>query len=124
MSDKCILIVDDEEAIRFSLKLFLEDFGWQVFEAADPDEALEQLKRQEIPLALIDIRLAGKSGNRLIVDALGLQPRLKVLIHTGSIDYSVPEELRQLGLSDDCIVRKPQPDLMAFEKRLAQALES
>ncbi len=111
---KSILVLDDEEAIRLSLEMFLGDFGWQVHTAPDGATALELLANNRIGLALVDVRLAGESGNRFIVEALKEQPQLKILIHTGSIDYAVPEELRKLGIGEDQVVRKPQPDLMRF----------
>ncbi|TYO96649.1 response regulator receiver domain-containing protein [Geothermobacter ehrlichii] len=111
---KRILVLDDEEAIRLSLEMFLGDFSWQVHTAADTATALKLIEHNCIDLALVDVRLAGESGNRFIVEALKIQPKLKVLIHTGSIDYAVPPELQKLGIGEAQVVRKPQPDLMRF----------
>ncbi|MCB0829268.1 MAG: response regulator, partial [Solirubrobacterales bacterium] len=40
-----ILVVDDERAIRRLLRMYLSDAGFTVAEAADGDQALEQVRR-------------------------------------------------------------------------------
>ncbi len=57
-----ILIIDDEEAIRFSLRGVLEDEGHEVLEAATGEEALEILGKEMPDLLFLDIWLPGMDG--------------------------------------------------------------
>ena len=57
-----ILTVEDDERIRTSVKLALEDEGWTVVEAANGEAALEQFGRAPTDVVLIDIMLPGIDG--------------------------------------------------------------
>ncbi len=57
-----ILIIDDEEDIRASLRGVLEDEGYEVLDAADGEQGLELFTRQEPGLVFLDIWLPGKDG--------------------------------------------------------------
>ena len=65
-----ILIIDDEEPIRFSLRGILEDEGYEVLEAATAEEGLEVADAESPDLAFLDIWLPG-------MDGLTAQTRLK-----------------------------------------------
>ena len=57
-----ILVADDEKDIRSVLRLYLEDAGYEVVEAADGLQALEALESQEIDLCLLDIMMPELDG--------------------------------------------------------------
>jgi two-component system nitrogen regulation response regulator NtrX len=57
-----ILIVDDEEMIRGSLRGILEDEAYGVLEAASGEEALAMLSRREVSAILLDIWMDGIDG--------------------------------------------------------------
>ncbi len=57
-----ILVVEDDERIRTAVRLALEKEGWEVFEAASGEEALEIFKNQICDIVLIDIMLPGIDG--------------------------------------------------------------
>ncbi len=58
-----ILVVDDEENIRKSLKMILEYEGYSFLEAADGEEALKRLEETVgLDLVLLDVKLPGKDG--------------------------------------------------------------
>jgi len=86
-----ILIVDDEEGIRFGLKSLFNREGFQVFSAEDESSALNLLQNEEIDVALFDVRLKGTDGVVLLRKALKLVSDLTVIMITGhgSIDSSV-----------------------------------
>jgi len=50
-----VLIVDDEAAIRESLRGVLEDEGYSVADAASGEVGLEQVQRKSFDLVLLDI---------------------------------------------------------------------
>src|SRR5512136_1592132 len=57
-----ILVIDDEECIRFTFKTFLEEEGYQVVCAENFDDALAHVSGTEIDLVFADIILEGKTG--------------------------------------------------------------
>jgi DNA-binding response OmpR family regulator len=59
---KRILIIDDEEIIRKFLKLNLLRWGYEVKEATDGIEALEQLDHDNYDLLICDILMPNKDG--------------------------------------------------------------
>ena len=89
--DSRILIVDDEEGIRFALGSMFKREGFQVFAAGDDISALKILKDEKVDVALFDIRLKGSDGVDLLKKALKLDPDLTAIMITGhgSIDSSV-----------------------------------
>ena len=60
-----ILTVEDDERIRTAVKLALEDEGWVVAEADSGESALEQFRREQTDVVLIDIMLPGIDGFEL-----------------------------------------------------------
>jgi len=57
-----ILTVEDDERIRTSVRLALEDEGWTVEEAASGEDALNAFTAQAADVVLIDIMLPGIDG--------------------------------------------------------------
>jgi DNA-binding NtrC family response regulator len=107
-----ILIVDDETMIRENLKAYLEDEGWRVaaFESVAP--ALGWLRAGgACRVCIMDMRLPDMDGNSAIRVLHQLYPEMEFLIHTGSSSYSLPEDLRAMGLDDDQVYHKPLSDM-------------
>jgi CheY-like chemotaxis protein len=63
---KKILIVDDEEVIRKFLKIHLVKLGYDVMEAADGAQAVEQLGKDDFDLLICDILMPKKDGWEVI----------------------------------------------------------
>ena len=59
---KTILVVDDEENIRFLYKEELTDEGYEVILAGNADEALEKIGQQRPDLITVDIKMPGMDG--------------------------------------------------------------
>jgi CheY-like chemotaxis protein len=61
-----ILIVDDEEVIRKFIKIHLLKLGYEVAEAADGEQAMEQLGKDDFDLLICDILMPKKDGWEVI----------------------------------------------------------
>ncbi len=57
-----LLVVEDDDRIRASLRLALRDEGYQVDDARDATEGLEHFRREEPDLVLLDVLLPGMDG--------------------------------------------------------------
>lgn len=108
---KPFLILDDEETIRHSIAAFMEDEGYQVFQADSSEQALNILRAHKIDEAVVDIRLPGEDGNTFMLEARKINPAIRFVIHTGSADYVLPESIRRLGVTDEMVLIKPATDL-------------
>jgi DNA-binding NtrC family response regulator len=115
VSQTRVLVVDDEPSIRNSLVEFLEDCQFDVTEADSAESALELIARSSFHVALVDIRLPRLDGDSLILQAHEIRPTMSFIIHTGSVEYKLPEALRSLGINPDQVFLKPQMDLMVFK---------
>ena len=88
----CVLLVEDEAAIRLTLVDFLEDVGLRVLDAEDASSALSILNNPPEPVTVLvtDLRLgSGENGLMLAAKARQKMPHLRVVYETGS-----PELLR------------------------------
>ncbi len=77
-----ILIVDDEPGLRKGLGNVLELRDFIVLEAAGGTEALEVLRREDIDLALLDVKLGGEDGLEVLRRLKAEEPRLPVIMIT------------------------------------------
>lgn len=80
---RSMLVVDDEETIRWALReLFMQD-GWQVHCAADGDEAGRLVGENAYDFMVTDLKMPGLSGVELIRKARDRNPGLGVMVLTG-----------------------------------------
>ncbi len=85
-----ILIVDDEKHTREGLREFLED-DYDVYLAASADEAFNVLESEPFDIVLTDLRMAGKSGMKVIDKALSLpKPPICIMMTAyGTVETAV-----------------------------------
>lgn len=97
-----ILLIDDEESIRFLIRTFLEAEGVKVFDTEDPIEALNILKEQKIDFVISDVVMPNNGGVAFIKQAKLHNPSLNYLFISGYIGTDDPEQI--IG---DAILYKP-----------------
>ncbi len=78
-----LLIADDEKNIREGLAMSLEMDGYNVFLAADGQEALNLLNSKDIDLIITDLRMPVVSGQELLKKTISSYPGLPVIVLTG-----------------------------------------
>jgi DNA-binding response OmpR family regulator len=81
---KKVLVVDDEDTIRKFLKIHLVKDGYDVKEAVDGEQAIDQLKRDRFDLMICDLMMPKKNGWEVIqeVRSHSATKRLPVIILT------------------------------------------
>ncbi len=105
MNKRCILIAEDDSAIRQALADTLEGAGYAVLQAADGKEALGLLLTRGIDLALLDVNMPGINGFKLL-KIMGKEcPGIPSIILTAHGEES--ERVRGLELGADDYVVKP-----------------
>ena len=112
-----ILLVDDEESFRSRLAKAFTNRGFTVYQAANVDEALEQIKTNGPVMAVVDLKMPGKSGLDLIREAKELVPEIRIVVLTGYGSIATATEAVKLG----ALYYLPKPAdvddiLNAFEK--------
>lgn len=119
-----VLVVDDEPLIADSLLVYLQDEGMEVITADSGEEALELARTSGgFNVCIMDMRLPGVDGNRAIRELASLYPTMKFVIHTGSVDYSLPDDLRSLGVSENYLFRKPLSDMASLADAVRELVE-
>lgn len=107
-----VLVVDDEPFILTGLRVFLEDEGMQVVCAASGEEAVDVLRGDSgYDVCIMDMRLPGMNGDTTIRALHEICTTLKFIIHTGSSDYSIPDDLHAMGITGAQYFPKPQADM-------------
>lgn len=115
-----LLIVDDEKHTREGLRAALED-DYDIYLAASADEAFNVLEAERFDLVLTDLRMAGKSGLKVIDYCLKLPvPPITIMMTAyGTVDTAVQAMKR--GAHD--FLTKPV-NLEKLELLLKRALHS
>ena len=94
-----LLICDDEEGIRESLKLILEN-EYDIVFATSGEEAIETMKSSPVNLVILDIKMPKKDGLETLKELKRINPAAKVIIATGYKSVDTAHEASQLGASD------------------------
>jgi len=96
-----ILVVDDEETIRKSLRMILEYEGYQFLEAEDGEKALEIIEETVgLGLVLLDVKLPGMSGLEVLAELEKRQYVPEVIMVSGHGTVQTAVEATKLGAFD------------------------
>ena len=79
----CCLIVDDSDLYRDRLAEAVRERGYRVLTADGYDAAVEQVRRQPPGLAVVDLKMPGRSGLELVRTLRELSPETKCVVVTG-----------------------------------------
>ena len=103
-----ILLVDDEEMVRFVCKRMLGQYGWEVLTAADGPEAI-RLFRQDagrITCVLLDLSMPQMDGVAVFRELRAIKADAKVILSSGyGSDQSAGQRLSEEGLNG--FIQKP-----------------
>ena len=103
-----VLIVDDDEAVRDSLKLLLEAVSLRVVTYASGDQLLADLDTLEQSVILLDIRMPGTGGMEVLRTLGEVAPEHVVIMITGHGDVPMAVRAMRLGAVD--FIEKPFAD--------------
>ena len=96
MPHATILIVDDEDLIRWSLRERLRSDGYDIVEAGTGRDALEQF-RDGVDLVLLDYRLPDMDGLSVLREMKKINPDILVILLTALVSVEAAVEAMKLG---------------------------
>ncbi len=94
---RTLLVVDDDDAFRTRLVRALNERGLDTSSAANYDEAMMAARADTPELALVDLRLPGKSGLELVRDLKELDGTTRIIVLTGYGSIATAVQSLQLG---------------------------
>src|SRR5688500_5169692 len=103
-----ILIIDDERAIRSTLREILEYEDYHVVDVDNGIDGLEILKKDTIDLVLCDIKMGRMDGMEVLSEAQMIKPDLPFIMISGHGTVETAVEASKKGAYD--FISKP-PDL-------------
>ncbi len=87
-----ILVVDDQASMRLTLKGILSKKGYEVFVAGDGLQALEEIKKRDYSLVIMDIKMPGLNGVDAYIKIKEINPRVPVIMMTA---FALEDEIRR-----------------------------
>jgi CheY-like chemotaxis protein len=105
-----LLVVDDEEAICFSMRDYFSQHGYKVDTASEMEEAEGLIKATDYKVIIQDLRLGvtrHPDGIEIIKLVHELNPDTRIVVLTSYGSQEVEEEARRAGA--DAFLRKPKP---------------
>jgi CheY-like chemotaxis protein len=99
----CVLVVDDDDAIRYSLARWLKERDVRVIEAANTRDAIEMVRDASfidvrVDGLLVDYQLPDATGCRVILEFADEFPGVPMALMTGKNDLSLELWLRTRGI--------------------------
>jgi DNA-binding NtrC family response regulator len=95
-----VLVVDDEENMRFFLGEAMKKQGYEVVTLPDTEAALDVIAQEEFDLAILDIRLPGLSGIEAISRIRQINPSIVPIIMTAYGSKQLALEAVKVGAYD------------------------
>src|SRR3989344_2107170 len=102
MKKLIVLVADDDADMRGMMEEFLLCWGYTVILAADTDEALAVLNREEVDIVWSDEQMPGGGGAAVLEASKRLKPDRPVIVCSGTADES---EFMERGAT--AVIRKP-----------------
>ena len=83
MTTVSILVIDDDEAMRSTVRKILEREGYEVREARDGEEGLRLFRQRAADVVVTDLIMPGKEGIETIVELREEAPDIRILVISG-----------------------------------------
>ncbi len=121
MTERKILVVEDEYLIRWTLQKNLEKAGYSVVQAETGEEALQKVKEEAPDVMLLDIQLPGMDGYEVLEKALKVDQSIIPIMITAFEDVDRVVKAIKLGAFD--YIAKPF-DFSKVHLSVEKALEA
>jgi two-component system response regulator HydG len=115
-----ILIVEDNDTLRAGMKVYLEEAGFSVHEAATGVEAVRKLESESFPVVVSDIKLGDLTGVDVLKKAKEINTSTEVILMTAYATVETAVQALRLGAFD--YIQKPF-ELEQLKHRVETALK-
>ncbi|MBF0259380.1 MAG: hybrid sensor histidine kinase/response regulator [Desulfamplus sp.] len=116
-----ILIIDDDDEIRESMKGFLEDYNYKVVDAENGLQGLEYFERESPDLVLCDLIMPEVDGIEVLRTIIKKAPDIPIIIVSGTFNISDTVEALKMGAWD--YISKPLLDMTILLHSIDKALQ-
>jgi PAS domain S-box-containing protein len=116
-----VLIIDDENAIRQSIRFYLEDYEYVVLEAENGRLGLERFMEARPDLVLVDLRMPEMDGLEVLSIITKESPDIPIIVMSGTGVVGDAVEALHIGAWD--YLFKPFEDLTVLHHAIERALE-
>ncbi len=120
-----VLLVDDDQRLRSRMVRAFAERGYETHEAGDYDEAIAIASEESTELAVVDLRMPGKSGLELVQELHRIDKATKIVVLTGYGSIATALEAVRLGATH--YLTKPadvDEVIAAFDRRSDEPLEA
>ena len=111
-----ILVVDDEEVLRYMVISSLKEEGYEVDGAEDGEQAIEIIQSRPYDLVLLDIQMPVVDGIGVLKFVKERHPNAEVIMLTAISDVNVAVECMKLG-SSEFLIKPVDPDALSARVR-------
>jgi two-component system response regulator (stage 0 sporulation protein F) len=115
---KRILVLDDEEHIRTYYTMELEDEGYRVTAVEECRKGLERIKKGEVDLLILDIRMPDMDGREVLSQVRDIDINLPIVISSA---YPIYKQEFGVWAADDFFVK--EHDLTKLKEKVRKLLE-
>src|SRR5262249_30775920 len=95
-----VLFVDDEQALRETMRLELPRLGHEITVCADGKAAVKELEKSVFDAAILDLRMPGMSGMEVLEHLKKLSPDTEAVVMTGHASIETATMAMRLGAAD------------------------
>ena len=104
MSDKTILVVEDNDFVRMQICKFLSDDGFDTVESTDGQEALSLISKN-VDMAIVDVRMEPMNGFDFVRTLRADDDNTPVIVVTGDENTDILSEASKLDIM--AVLKKP-----------------
>jgi len=97
---KNILVVDDDKSARTTFSSVLRKEGYRVTAVENGYEAIKAIAEESFDLALVDLRMPGLDGIKVLEKIKSRRPETRVIIYTGYGSVTTAVEAMRKGAAD------------------------
>ena len=78
-----VLVIDDEELVRATIREMFEESGYEACEAADGEQGLRVVEESPMDLVIVDILMPKREGIETIIELQRRDPGMKIIAISG-----------------------------------------
>lgn len=98
-----IVVLDDVMDAGILIKKILEKKGHEVFPFTEEEEAINFIKKNQVDLAILDIKLKKMTGVEVLEEIKKITPGIKTMMLTGYPTLNTARQTMSLGAEEYCV---------------------